>query len=413
MPPPIKIVHVVHSLNVGGLENGVVNLLNHLDGRFSHTVVCLSTSGPMAERITNRNVSVVEMGLPTDRFRFPVGRLARLFRQISPTIVHTRNWATIDAIVAARLARVPSVIHGEHGREATDPGGKNGRRNLIRKGLSPLVTRFVTVSDDLKRWLTQTVGIPERKVTRIYNGVDTERFTPMAAQGAAGSRQRAERSVQQAEIGEQCVAGEGQKSAIPNPQSAIGCLRQRLGLPVEATLFGTVGRLDPVKDHATLLQAFAISAKHNAHARLLIVGDGPRRQEIESQIKQLHMGGSVHLLGERPDVVEILKTFDVFALTSVAEGISNTILEAMASGLPVVATRVGGNPELVEDGITGQLVPARDASALSAAFGSYMRDAALRFQHGSAGRARVENEFSLERMAAQYADLYDSMAQSA
>jgi glycosyltransferase involved in cell wall biosynthesis len=414
MQHPIKIVHVVHSLNVGGLENGLVNLLNNLDEQFSHTILCLSQSGPMAQRIKNRNVAIIEMGLPTDRFRFPLVRLARLFRQISPDIVHTRGWSSIDAISAARIACVPHVIHAEHGWEATDPEGQNLKRKLVRKCLSPLVRRFVTVSEDLRRWLTQSVGIAERKVTCIHNGVDTQRFAPLSVeQCAKGMGHRAEGEGQQAagraQSAERMAQSADRLSVVRSPQSALSALRHRLGLPVEGVLFGTVGRLDPVKDHRSLLKAFAPIARSDRPAYLLIAGDGPMQNEIAALVAQLGMGGEVLLLGERGDVPEILRALDVFALTSIAEGISNTILEAMASGLPVVATRVGGNPELLEDGITGQLVPVRDAMALTTAFESYLRDPKLRQEHGRNGRLRAEQCFSLDRMAARYAALYSGV----
>ena len=369
MSKPINIVHVVHALDVGGLENGLVNILNHLDDRFSHTIMCLTRSGRMAERIKNSQVKIIEMRLPTDRFRFPVLRLAREFQSISPDIVHTRGWATVDAICAARVAGVSCVIHGEHGREVGDPNGRNRKRNIVRKCLSPLVTRFVTVSDDLKSWLIRTVGIPESKVTTIHNGVDTRRFSP----------------------------------------DGRGAIRDSLGLDDSVFTLGTVGRLDPVKDHSSLLQAFMPIARSARPVGLIIAGDGPMRGATEALSAELGLSNHVRFLGERHDIPEVLKACDVFTLTSIAEGISNTILEAMASALPVVATRVGGNPELVENGICGYLVGAQDVTALTVAYETYLKDPMLRDQHGRNARARAEQNFSLERMASQYAQLYQGL----
>jgi sugar transferase (PEP-CTERM/EpsH1 system associated) len=369
MSKPINIVHVVHALDVGGLENGLVNILNHLDDRFAHTIMCLSQSGRMAERIKNPHVKIIEMHLPKDRFRFPVIRLARAFQSIAPDIVHTRGWATVDAICAARVAGVPFVIHGEHGREAGDPNGRNRKRNIVRKCLSALVNRFVTVSDDLKFWMVETVGISESKVTTIHNGVDTRRFSP------------------------------GERSAS----------RRSLGLDDSIFTIGTVGRLDPVKDHKSMLQAFLPIARSTQPACLIIAGDGPMRPAIESLSSELGISENVRLLGERHDIPQIFKACDVFTLTSIAEGISNTILEAMASALPVVATRVGGNPELVDDGVNAHLVSARDVAGLTAAYESYLHDPELRSQHGRNARARAEQKFSLERMASRYAQLYQAL----
>jgi sugar transferase (PEP-CTERM/EpsH1 system associated) len=369
MPKPVKIVHVVHALGIGGLENGLVNILNNLGDPFAHAIICLSRSGPMAERIQNPRVQIIEMQLPTDKFRFPVLRLAREIQKSAPDIVHTRGWSTVDAICAARVAGVSRVIHSEHGREAGDPDGRNRKRNIVRKFLSPLISRFVTVSDDLKTWLVRTVGVPECKVTTIHNGVDTERFASVERAGS----------------------------------------RRALGLDDSVFTIGTVGRLDPVKDHASLLHAFRPIARSERPSRLLIAGAGPMQSVIQSLAAELNISDKIQLLGERCDVPQILKACDVFTLTSIAEGISNTILEAMASGLPIVATRVGGNPELVDDGVNGYLVDAGDVSALTASYETYLYNPNLRDLHGRNARRRTEQRFTLERMASQYAQLYQEL----
>jgi sugar transferase (PEP-CTERM/EpsH1 system associated) len=250
-----------------------------------------------------------------------------------------------------------------------DPDGRNRKRNVIRKCISPMVDRFVAVSDDLKRWLTDTVGIAGQKVERIHNGVDTELFSPAGRQDARGL----------------------------------------LGFDEQTVVIGTVGRLDPVKDHSSLLRAFLSVMWSVMPVRLVIVGDGPMRNSIEMQARQLDIADRILLLGERQDVAQIMKAFDVFALTSIAEGISNTILEAMATGLPIVATRVGGNPELVEHGLNGQLVSAGDVGGMAAAFQSYLDNSQLRREHGRHARSRAESAFSLHRMASDYAELYTTV----
>jgi sugar transferase (PEP-CTERM/EpsH1 system associated) len=232
-----------------------------------------------------------------------------------------------------------------------------------------LVGHFVTVSNDLRLWLTQTVGIPEPKVTTIHNGVDTQRFSP-----------------------------DGRSAA-----------RRSLGLDESVFTIATVGRLDPVKDHRSLLQAFVPIARSNRQVCLMIVGDGPARKDIVGLCSEMQITDKVRILGERQDIPIVLKACDVFTLTSIAEGISNTILEAMASGLPVVATRVGGNLELVDPGVTGHLVTAKDVAALTVAYESYFRDPELCNRHGRNARTRAEQKFSLERMASQYSDLYRSV----
>lgn len=363
------VVHVVNSLAVGGLENGVVNLVNTTAARFRHVIVCMTADGPLHGRL-RPEVEVVVLGKRPGQDPWALLRLVRLLRHLRPLIVHSRNWPAVDAIPAARVARVPLVVHGEHGREVADPEGRNLRRNRIHRALAPLVHHFVTVSADLRRWLIEDVRVPAAKVTAIHNGVDLSRF------------------------------GRGGKLES----------RMRLSLPADASIVGTVGRLDPVKDQAGLIRAFAqVRAQHPA-ALLVVAGDGPCRAELERLAAGLGQRDHVRLLGNRDDIPTVMSALDVFVLPSIAEGISNTILEAMATGLPVVATRVGGNPELVEEGVGGTLVPRSDPDALAAAIAAYTGDAELRRRHGQASRQRAIGHFSLERMSQAYANLYTALA---
>ena len=364
LPRAPRIAHVIPSLQVGGLQKIVVRLVDHFQSRMDHLVVTPSGDGPLRAQFPAR-VPVRPLADPRRSGKWNALRMARLFRAYRPDVVHTRNWTCIDAIIGARLAGVPVVIHGEHGREASDPEGRNAFRRRVRRLLGPLVTEFVTVSRDLARWLASDVGISPAKITHIYNGVDTDAFSP----------------------GDQHEA------------------RKVLGLPHEPIVMGTVGRLDPVKDHRGLIEAFHRLARRQ-DTQLLIVGDGPCRPELEHLTNELGLRGRVRLLGERDDINVILRALDVFILPSLGEGISNAILEAMATGLPVVATHVGGNPELVDDGVTGFLVPSRSTSSLAAALQRYLDDPGLKRHHGDAGRIRSLKEFSLSRMFAAYDALY-------
>lgn len=357
------VVHVVHSLGVGGLENGVVNLVNGNWRGLRHAIICLTTAGPLRARLRSE-VEVFVIGKRPGHDLLSVLRLARLLRRLRPRLVHSRNWATFDAVIAARLARVGAVVHGEHGRDITDPNGLDRRRNRIRRMCAPLVDRFVAVSADLRRWLVERVGIATDKVLTIPNGVDTERFAP---------------------------------SECGVPRAA------------DRLVVGTVGRLDPVKDHVELLRAFHRVRARGRDAILLIVGDGPCRRDLEREVIALGLEARVVLVGEGSDVPDMLRGMDVFVLPSIAEGMSNTVLEAMATGLPIVATRVGGNPELIDDGVTGRLVPSRDPDALASALLDYLDDPYLRTIHGKSARERAVETFGLARMRAAYADLYDAL----
>lgn len=378
-----KILHVVHSLQVGGLENGLVNLLNRLDpDRFQQTVCCLTSAGKFAERIESRDVNIIELHQSAGKFRFPVLSLAKTFRKFGPDVVHTRGWPTIDAVFAAKVARVPHIIHGEHGREYSDPEGANWKRNQVRRLVGGLVDRYVVVCDFFSPWLVKSCGVNRAKILYIPNGVDTERFTPNF-----GSK----------------------TSASPEDDLARRQLRSELGLPSDGLLLGSVGRLDPVKDLPTLLKAFTKLAGVRSDAKLVIVGDGPIRDSLRSLADDLGLQSQILWLGDRRDIASLLRCFDLFVQTSIFEGMSNTLLEAMASGLPLIATDTGGNPELVQPGVNGALVKVGDVDGLAAVLKSYLCDGELRANQGRMSRALARSRFDLAIMAERYSRMYDEL----
>ncbi|MBT8447444.1 MAG: TIGR03088 family PEP-CTERM/XrtA system glycosyltransferase [Gammaproteobacteria bacterium] len=370
MPQPL-IAHVIYRLGYGGLENGLVNLINHMpEQECRHAIVCLTESESFGERI-ERDVEIVEMHKQPGNSLKLLPSLAREFRRLRPDIVHTRNLATLETQLAARAAGVGYRIHGEHGIDMHDLHSNRLRYRLLRRAVSPVIDRFVTVSRDLERYLVDTVGIPGSKVEHIINGVDTQRFYP---RGAA-------------------------EELRDLPES----LRGRL-------LIGTVGRLADVKDPLNLLDAYTAMLVATPTLRettgLVMVGDGPLMGACRDFLAGQQPDLPVWLAGARDDIPEILRALDVFALPSLQEGISNTLLEAMASALPVVATDVGGNPELIEAGLNGTLVPAASAAALAGALAGYINDPARRQAHGAAGLARAREMFSINRMVQRYAALY-------
>jgi len=368
--PPL-IAHVLFHFGVGGLENGVVNLINGMPAdAFRHAIVCVRGASDFRRRLNRDDVAIITLDKPEGVEVGSYLRAWRVLRRLRPAIVHTRNLAALEMQLPAALAGVTCRIHSEHGREGADMRGDYRTYNLIRKALRPAVHRYVGLSRDLQRWLIETIGVPRERVDQIYNGVDVDRFRPRA----------------------------GSPATLP-PQLAGAEL-----------IIGAVGRLAPVKDHLTLIRAIEAMVASDPSARravrLAIVGDGPCREDCMQTIRSAGLEDVVWLAGERSDVAELLQMMDVFCLTSINEGINNTVLEAMASGLPVVATRVGGNPELVTDDVTGVLVPPRDPAALANALQAYRSDASLRHRHGAAGRVRVEADFSIERMVQQYLSLY-------
>jgi sugar transferase (PEP-CTERM/EpsH1 system associated) len=381
MSKPTKILHVVHSLEVGGLENGLVNLINRLDPeRFEHSVCCLTKSGKLAERIASAGVKIVELNLPAGQFRFPLFRLAGLFREISPHVIHSRGWATVDATFAARFARRAAIIHAEHGRDLVDKDGDNWKRNQIRRLVGLNVSRYVVVCDFFRSWLSRSCRVPAQKIVYIPNGVDTKKFHPK----------------------NRCVAeGDGISDTV---------WRRSLNISTDAVILGSIGRLDPVKDFPTLLSGFTEIRRQYPQLVLVIVGDGPLRTDLVRTCNQYGLEHSVRWLGERRDIPALLRRFDLFVQTSAFEGMSNTILEAMATGLPIVATDTGGNSELVKNGQNGALIPVADVSALSEAVSAYLHNPTLRIEHGVASRSTAQRNFDLSLMAARYAELYESVS---
>ncbi len=369
------VVHIVYRFGVGGLENGIVNLINRMPrGRWRHAVVALTDIEPeFAARIERNDVRLVALDKRPGHLVRDYPRMFRLFRELRPAVVHTRNLAALEAVVPAWAARVPVRIHGEHGWDMQDPHGRSARYRNVRRLYRPFVTRYVALSRHLEDYLVRQVGVPAERISQIYNGVDTDRFRPAAS---------------------------------PRPAIA-GCPFQG----PELWLVGTVGRMEAVKDPLNLVRGFARALELEPEAarqmRLVMVGDGALRREIAAELDRPVLRERVWLAGERADIAEIMRGLDCFVLPSLAEGISNTILEAMATGLPVVATAVGGNGELIEAGMTGTLVPAGNSDALAHAILHYHRDRIVARRHAKAARHVVEHQFSLDRMAADYARIYE------
>jgi len=370
------IVHVIHHLHIGGMENGLVNLINRIPrDRYRHCVVCAEDFSDFRDRIQPRDVSVIAMHKSKLTRVQLYRRLLSLFRQLAPSIVHTRNLSGLDALLPAWRAGVPVRIHGEHGWDVDDLEGRQLRPWILRRLHSPLVDRYVAVSKHIENYMTRSLHISPSRITQIYNGADIERFAP----------------------------SRGKPWGIM-PETFYG---------EDKVVIGTVGRLQPVKDQHNLLQSFALLLRENTNfrdvLRLTVVGNGPQRDALMAQSAQQGISDVTWFAGARADVARFYHCFDVFALPSLNEGISNTLLEAMASGLPIVATAVGGNVELVDENVNGRLVRASDPHALKSALRSYASDAALRRAHGDASRLRVVTHFSVDSMVSAYVDLYDTM----
>ncbi len=360
-----RVLHVLHSFGFGGLEKGIATLVRHGSRDFEHVVLCLASAG--------ESESLLPEGTPLMRLdkgegssmRF-VLNLALLIRRLKPDVIHTRNWGGMDGIIASNLAGLGrKVVQGEHGWGMEDAYGKSKRRLFVRRALSLGVRQFTCVSGQMQKWLREEVRV-FRPVTRIYNGIDTTRFSPRGAKAA---------------------------------------LRQELGLKDSTVLVACVGRLDPIKNHAGLIEAFQLAHRSFPDSALAIVGDGPERERWAGTPPP-----GVFFAGARYDIPEILRAADVYSLASFNEGISNTILEAMATGLPVVSTSAGGTPELVFHGRNGLLSKAKDVRTLASHLLAYFRNPNMRAEHGRLNRIIAENRFGIGKMVDGYERIWRRVA---
>jgi len=351
----------------------MVNLFNNFPpGDFEHHVVCLQGHSHFVERIRDGRVTFHDVKKAPGKDPAHYLRLWKMLRALRPDILHTRNLSALEAVLIGWLAGVPVRIHGEHGRDVFDLDGSNARYNRLRRLVRPFVHRYLTVSRDLQNWLRDAIGVDAARVTQIYNGVDKQRFRP---------RVDASRSVL--------------------PESFRG----------DCFVIGSVGRMVGVKDYPTLVRAFIDAARQPGgdRLRLVIVGDGGERAGCQALLDEAGVADRAWLTGERKDIPELMQAFDLFVLPSLGEGISNTVLEAMASGLPVIATDVGGNPELVQDGWNGRLVPVSDDAALAGAIAQIATSEEWRQTMGRNALEKARSSFDWRRTVAEYLSVYDEL----
>jgi len=370
-PRPLRVAHVVDLLALAGMEYGVIKLVNRIDpGRIQSMIVCLRHQTDEARQLLSTSIPVFELHKNPGRNWRLIGRLAARFREERVDIVHSHNWSTLlYSVAAARVAGVPVVIHGEHGKDDTLP---NRRRLVASRLLARGLARVCAVSRDLAEELVRDWRIAPERVARIPNGVELD---------------------------------------VSRMDPGLDALRAELGLGPEDRVVMNTGGFRTIKDHPTLLGAFALLHEGLPAARLVLVGAGSGSNPLgglDQMASGLGVAGAVRFAGVRRDVPRLLRACDVYVNSSRFEGMSNTILEAMAAARPVVATAVGGNPELVQDGVTGFLVPPGDAAGMAARIRELLADPALRDRMGAAGRARVEAEHSMAGMVRAYTELYEA-----
>ncbi len=359
----MRILHVIESLEFGGAEKIVISLANGMAGAHEVAVCCVKVLGALSPELDPR-IRAFSLGKGEGNDAGLPLRLARILRRERYDVVHTHNWGVfLEGTLAAILARVPVRVHTVHGPYTAHGPSVTARakvalRHFLERRMARRVRRIAAVSDAIRDYIVRDIGVDARTVVTVHNGIPVE--------------------------------------AVSVPRAVAGA----------TATFITVGRLAAIKDHATMVRGFHRALEAGATAHLTIVGDGPERGAIEDYLRLHGLESCVSLLGFRSDVSELLATSDVFLLTSRYEGISVALLEAMRAQLPVIATRVGGIPETVRDGITGLLVDPEDAAGLATAIGALAASATRRRELGARGRDFLLEEFSLARMIQRYLDLY-------
>jgi sugar transferase (PEP-CTERM/EpsH1 system associated) len=367
---PLRVLHVVNRLGMGGTEYGVLKVIRGLSTPLFEHRIC-ATRG-YEKDVVQREHLLDKLSVASDKergFQFLVPRLARIIRKYQPHVVHSRNWGAIEAVVAARLACVPVAIHSEHGYEIEMLHGLSRKKRWIRRAVYAMCDCVFTVSEQLREYHALQAGVSQESISVIPNGVDTIKFAPRW-------EKRSE-------------------------------LRQKFGLPVGSLVLGSVGRLVAIKGQNVLLAAAGLLLKRGADLQVVLAGSGPELEPLKKIAETSpELRGRVTFLGSCDEIPDVLNALDVFVLPSLSEGMSNTLLEALASGVPVIATRVGGNPEVVEHGQTGLLCPSGDVTALADCIDQLLSNLELRGQLGAAGRRSALVRFSLQRMIMTYQDLY-------
>ena len=363
--PPPAVMQVVLSLAPGGTERLVIEICRRLAGATRSIVCCLDEAGEWAPEVADLGIPVHVIGRQPGFHPSLARRIAQLARQYRVDALHCHHYSPfVYGVLASCLTRRLGVLFTEHGR--LSDAGPSRKRQGVNPMIGRLPSSIYAVSDDLKRHMVAE-GFPERRIEVVHNGID------------AGARPTRE---------------------------ARATVRRELGIPHDALVVGTIGRLDPVKNLASLLEAHA-AVRGAIHPHLVIVGEGPERSALQALARSLDIAGSVHFVGYRSDARGILPACDVYVNSSTHEGISLTVLEAMAATLPVVATYVGGNPEVVVDGETGLLVPGRSPRHLAFAMARLLRDPQLRQTMGEAARWRVKRHFAIDRMVDRYLRGYE------
>lgn len=364
----INILYLITELSVGGAEKAVARMMAQLNrDRYNALVCCLLGRGVIADEIEGASIEVVSLAMKGKLDLRALFRLFKLLKKGNFVVIHSHLFhANVIGRIVGKLARIPIIISVEH-----NPIAEGTLRHLVDKLSAVSADKVIAVSEAVRKFTVNQVGIESMKVLTIYNGVDLSEKHP----------------------------------------ARIDILerKKRIGIDPLRPVVGTVSRLDEMKGAEYFVRATAKVRAENPATLFLIVGDGPERAELEQLAQRMNIAESLILTGYRADIPEVLSTIDLFVLPSLYEGLPTAALEAMAMAKPVIATHVGGTPEVVEDKVTGLLVPPRDPEALAEAIITLLQDRERAKAMGRAGRERVERYFSVERMVQQTEALYEEL----
>lgn len=361
----VNVMHVVLSLVVGGLERLVVeNSLRMDPDRFNVEVCCLDEFGRFSQYLMDRGVKVTLLQRNQRRYDYLYPfRLRSLLRARNIHVMQMHSGTFFLATQAGVLARTPAMVYTDHGRAFFD-----SRIRMIEDRISGwFVHKIIAVSRELEQYLVEVVKLPASKTVTVINGINTSEF-----------------------------------AARPRIQA----LADELGIPPDHRVVGTVARLDKVKDQVSMIEAFQLVHDQIPQSLLVFVGDGPERQLLQHCVIENKLEGSVIFTGNRKDVPALLNLFDIFVLSSLSEGTSISLLEAMASGVPAVVTNVGGNPSIVDNMVDGLVVQPKKVSQIAEAMLALLTNDDKRGQFGSNAATKVRDRFSIDSMVEQYTSIY-------
>lgn len=367
----INVLHIIQNSKRGGVQLQLLNLLTAYDRQLINpTVCCLGVQDEVGSLMEKQGIDFVSLNV-TRHYRFSsklIIDMYRLMKSRNIQVVRAHKYsASIYGRIAAWLARVPIIITSVHGNYHKD---LRFERHVANKLLSRITDRIVAMSESIRQDIIAHDHIEPSKIIVVRNGVDTELFSPA---GTAGS------------------------------------IRNELGLGENETIIGFVGRLVPAKGLQYLLEAFAEMKKQIAGSKLLIVGSGQLMELLRGMVHEKGLKDDVVFAGERSDIPQLLAVMDIFVMPSIAEGLPNALLEAMAAGKPVLVTCAGGMGEVIQNGINGLVVPVSDPAALSEGLRRIAGDRGSAKKMGAAAREDILEHFSIRATARSWEDLYLSL----